>query len=204
MARMWMRCPGLSSLSRSLAVVTRPFPSMANWPSGSVYRSIAYLYSKTHYAFHTCNSNLYKCVLFDALVQSWRSNKKPIHGSYIISQQHTVILTRIWANAQHDGRPAEYRWSPLFNAQCRKVWLTPTTTVLCSNAAKTRNLLKLAGVPQTTRPISAVSGPKFTILWGHVKEISLLNKFFPIVDTCLSCEDITRQSCAVVPRWRFF
>jgi len=31
----------------------------------------------------------------------------------------------------------------------------------------------------------------------------LLNKFFPIVDTCLSCEDIARQSCGMVPRWRF-
>ena len=61
----------------------------------------------------------------------------------------------------------------------------------CSNAAKTRNLLKFAGVPQTTRSISAPSGPKFTILWGHVEDILLLNKFFPIVDTCLSCEDIT-------------
>ena len=30
-----------------------------------------------------------------------------------------------------------------------------------------------------------------------------LTSFFPIVDTCLSCEDITRQSCAMVPRWRF-
>jgi len=48
----------------------------------------------------------------------------------------------------------------------------------CSNAAKTRNSLKLAGVPHTTGQISAPSGPKFTILWGHVKEILLLNKFF--------------------------
>jgi len=31
----------------------------------------------------------------------------------------------------------------------------------------------------------------------------LLNKFFPIVNTCLSCEDIARQSGAMVPRWRF-
>jgi len=36
----------------------------------------------------------------------------------------------------------------------------------CSNAAKTRNPLKFAGVPQTTGLISAVSRPKFTILWG--------------------------------------
>jgi len=27
-----------------------------------------------------------------------------------------LIETRMWANAQRDGRPAEYRWRPLFNA----------------------------------------------------------------------------------------
>jgi len=27
-----------------------------------------------------------------------------------------AIQTRMWANAQRDGRPAEYRWRPLFNA----------------------------------------------------------------------------------------
>ena len=55
-------------------------------------------------------------------------------------------LTRMWANAQRDGRPAEYRWRPLFNA-AKLVWLPPTTKVQCSNAAKTRNPLKAAGVP---------------------------------------------------------
>jgi len=35
-------------------------------------------------------------------------------------------------------------------------------------------------------------------------EILLLKNFFPIVDTCLSCEDIAVQSCAMVPRWRLF
>ena len=51
----------------------------------------------------------------------------------------------MWANAQRDGRPAEYMWRPLFNAA---VWL-------CSNAAKTRNPLKFAWVPQTNETISA-------------------------------------------------
>ena len=60
----------------------------------------------------------------------------------------------MWSNAQRDGRPAEYRWRPLFNAT---VWL-------CSNAAKMRNPLKFAGVPQTNEMISATSWPKFTIL----------------------------------------
>jgi len=39
------------------------------------------------------------------------------------------IKLEMWANAQRDGRPAEYRWRPLFNAA---VWLTPTTRVPCS------------------------------------------------------------------------
>ena len=86
-----------------------------------------------------------------------------------------LCLTRVWANAQRDGHPAEYRWRPLFNAA---VWLTPTTRVPCSNAAKTRNPLKLAGVPQTNETISAAGGPKFTILCGHAGKILLLNKSF--------------------------
>jgi len=40
----------------------------------------------------------------------------------------------MWANVQRDGHPAEYRWRSLFNAA---VWLTPTTIMPYSNAAKT-------------------------------------------------------------------
>ena len=106
--------------------------------------------------------------------------------------------TRNVGQCQRVGRPAEYRWRLLFN---EAVWLTPTTRVPCSNAAKTRNPLKLYGVPQTNETISAASSP---YCGGHVGEILLLNKFFfPIVDTCLSCEDTARQSCGMVPRWRF-
>ena len=93
---------------------------------------------------------------------------------------------------------------PKIGVQCRKVWLMLTTWLPCSNTAKTRKLLKLAGVPQTAGSISAASRPKFTILWGHLEEILLLNKFFPIVDTCHSCKDIARQSCTMVRRWRLF
>ena len=38
----------------------------------------------------------------------------------------------------------------------------------CSNAAKTRKPLKVAGVTQTPERISAASRPKFTILCGLV------------------------------------
>jgi len=46
----------------------------------------------------------------------------------------------------------------------------------------------------------------FTIFRGHLGDIWLLYKFFfAIVDICLGCEDIARQSCVMVmvPRWRF-
>jgi len=78
----------------------------------------------------------------------------------------------MWANVQRDGRPAEYRFRPLFNAA---VWLTPTTRVpcTCSNAAKRRNPLKFAGLRQTCQRISAASRRKFTILWGHVSRNSV-------------------------------
>ena len=35
-------------------------------------------------------------------------------------------------------------------------------------------------------------------------DIAASQVFFPIVDKCLSCEDMARQSCAMVPRWRLF
>jgi len=31
-------------------------------------------------------------------------------------QSISLLLTRMWANAQPDGRPAEHRWRPLFSA----------------------------------------------------------------------------------------
>jgi len=101
----------------------------------------------------------------------------------------------MWANAQSDGRPAEYRWRPLFNYDA--VCLTPTNRVPYSNAAKTRNPLKFAGVPQTNETFSAVivgrSSPYRKDMWGRYCR---LTSFFPIVDTCLSCEDISDK---VVP-----
>ena len=51
----------------------------------------------------------------------------------------------------------------------------------CSNAAKTRKPMKVAAVLQTPETISAASRPNFTILWGHVEDILLLNKFFRLL-----------------------
>ena len=48
------------------------------------------------------------------------------HDAYII-----IIITfqtRMWANAQRDGRPAKYRWRPLFNA-AKFGWRPPLDAV---------------------------------------------------------------------------
>jgi len=109
----------------------------------------------------------------------------------------------MWANAQHDGRPAEYRWRPLFNTtklgwcpvlECRAVTLP---------RRKTRWNVMCWGAPNSPTDLSRY-WLKFTILWKHVGETLLFNKFFPIVDTCLRCEDIARRSHAMLPRWRIF
>jgi len=113
----------------------------------------------------------------------------------------------MWANAQRDGRFAEYRWRHMFNAA--KFGRRPLYRVPCSNTAKTQNPLKFAGVPQTLEPISAVVGllgrssPYYEDMW---RRYCCLTSLFPIVDTCLSCKDrpIARPSCAIMRRWRIF
>jgi len=101
-------------------------------------------------------------------------------------------------------------WSPCWtqvapSVQRSKVWLTLTTWLLCSNAAKTRKPLKLAGSSKLQDRSQPLVGESSPYCGGHLEDILLLNKFvFPIVDTRLSCEDIARQSCTMVRRWRFF
>jgi len=84
--------------------------------------------------------------------------------------------TRMWANAQRDGRPAEYRWRPLFNAA--KFGWRPILECRAVTLPRRETRWNLQGCPQTPEPISAASGPKFTILWEYVEEILLLNNFF--------------------------
>jgi len=58
-------------------------------------------------------------------------------SSLLYSYLRYRIQLEMWASAQRDGRPAEYRWRPLFNAakfglrallECRAVTLTRRET----------------------------------------------------------------------------
>jgi len=117
--------------------------------------------------------------------------------------KNNTKITRMRAYAQRDGRPSECRWRPLFNAanfgwrpllECHAVTLP---------RYKTRwNLLGCPKLANRSQLIVGWSSPHCEDMW---RRHCLFNKFFfPIVDMCPSCEDIARQSCAMVPRWRIF
>jgi len=99
-------------------------------------------------------------------------------------------------------RPAKFRYgarAPIMYIYCTspgdrqtscKVWLTSVERRWCSNETRTRNPLKLAGVPHH-QLISAVGqrSPYCEALW---KRYCCLPSFFPIVDRCLSCDNTAR------------
>jgi len=115
---------------------------------------------------------------------------------------HKIEITKMWANAQRDGSPAKHRWRPLFNAakfgwcsllDCRAVTL-----------ARRESRWNLQGCPKLvnrSQPLVGRSSPYCGDMWRTY--CCLTSFFFPIVDTCLSCEDKARQNCAMVPRWQF-
>ena len=112
-----------------------------------------------------------------------------------------ATTTRMWDNAQRDGRPAECRWRPLFNAA--KVGWRPLLECRAVTLPRRQTRWNLQGCPKLTKgsqPLVGRSSPYCGNMWRTYR---CLTCFFPIVDTCLSCEDIARQSYAMVPRWWF-
>ena len=120
--------------------------------------------------------------------------------------KHNLLIggnkeTRMWANAQRDGRPTEHRWCPLFNAtkfgscpvlDCRAVTLP--------RRESRWNQLGCPKLPDRSQPLVGRSLPYCGEIW---RTHCCLTIFFPIIDMCLICEDIARQSCTMVRRWRF-
>jgi len=108
-------------------------------------------------------------------------------------------VLEMWA---HDGCPAEYRWHPLFNAakfgwrpllECHAVMLPVRETGW--------NLLGCPKLANRSQLLLGQSSPYCEDTWGRH---CCLTSFFLIVTTCLSCKDIARQNCAMMPRWWIF
>jgi len=124
----------------------------------------------------------------------------------------TTECVRVWYyNPQHtlqdlntnkNGRPAEYRWRPLFNA-AKFGWrpLLECRTVTLPRRESRWNWKGCPKLANRSQPLLARSSPYYEDMWRSYR---CLTCFFPIVDICLSCEDTARQSCAMVSKWRFF
>jgi len=108
----------------------------------------------------------------------------------------------MWANAHHGGRPAEYRWHPLFNTA--KFGWRPLLECHAVTLPRRKTGWNLHGSPKLvnrSQPLLGPSSPYYQHMW---RRYCCLTSFFLIVDTCLSCKDMTPHSCAMVPRWWFF
>jgi len=108
--------------------------------------------------------------------------------------------TRMWANAQRDGRPAEYRWRPLLNAA--KFGWRPLLEYHAITLPRRDTRWNLLGCPKLPDRSQALMGQSLTYCADIWRRYCCLTSFFPSLDMCLSCKDIARQSCAMVPRWR--
>jgi len=108
----------------------------------------------------------------------------------------------MWASAQRDGRPAEYRWRPVFNAA--KFGWHPLQECRAVTQSRHKTRWNYLGCPKLTKlsqPLVGRSSPYRGDMW---RRYCCSTSFFPIVDMCLKCEDIARQSCAMAPRWQIF
>jgi len=129
----------------------------------------------------------------------WENFQFRAHRS--TSKLHKNYITRNVGQWQRDGRPAEYRWRPLFNA-AKFGWcpLLECHAVTLPKRETRWNYLGCPKLPDRSQPPVGRSWLHCEDMWRRYCYLS----FFLIVDMCLSCEDMVRQSCAMVPRWRFF
>jgi len=83
----------------------------------------------------------------------------------------------MWANAQRDGRPAEYRWRPLFNA-AKSGWrpLLQCRAVKLSRRETRWNLQGCPKLPDRSQSLVARSSPYCEDVWTTC---CCLTSFFP-------------------------
>jgi len=76
------------------------------------------------------------------------------------------MKTRMWANAARDGRPADYRWRPLFNAtKYGSRPLLEGRAVTLPRRETRRNLQGCPKLPNQSQPLMGRSSPYFVDMW---------------------------------------
>jgi len=86
------------------------------------------------------------------------------------------IKTRMWANVQRDGRPAEYRWCSLLNAA--KFGWRPLLECRAVTMPRRESRWNLQGCPKLanrSQPLGGRSSPHYKDMWGRYR---CLTSFF--------------------------
>jgi len=86
------------------------------------------------------------------------------------------IKTRMWANVQRDGRPAEYRWCSLLNAA--KFGWRPLLECRAVTMPRRESRSNLQGCPKLanrSQPLGGRSSPHYKDMWGRYR---CLTSFF--------------------------
>ena len=119
---------------------------------------IKYLCQKSTYLADFCISHA------DDLNSNWLLDM-PLRE---IIHQHckNTSATRMWANAQRDGRPAKYRWRPLFNAT--KFRWRPLLECRAVTLPRRESCWNLYGCPKLanrSQPLVCRSSPYYEDMW---------------------------------------
>ena len=117
-------------------------------------------------------------------------NKFCIYTRQSVAKACKIIKTRMWANAQRDGRPAEYRWHPLFNAA--KFGWHPPLECRAVTLPRRETHWNLQGCPKLANRSPLLVGRSSPYCKDMWRRYRCLTSFFPIADICLSCEDTAR------------
>jgi len=107
-------------------------------------------------------------------INSWHNKINSALQTHNTHQEfhRTTKPTRMWANAQRDGRPAKYRWRALFNAA--KFGWRPLLECRAVTLLRRESRWNLQGCPKLanrSQPLVGRSSP-------HVEEVPVFNKFF--------------------------
>ena len=84
-------------------------------------------------------------------------------------------LTRMWANAQRDGHPAEYRWRPVFNAA--KFGWHPVLEFCAVTLPRRKSRWNLQGCPKLanrSQPLVGRSSPYYEDMWRRYRCLTIL------------------------------
>ena len=131
----------------------------------------------------------------------------PVHCSsavqYLCQYRRTQDLDAKWIfhlSKFHYGTTVSksvYSVQPRDGQTSCKVWLISVERRRCSNEAKTRNPFEICWDAKLTNRSQPLVGLRSPYCENMCRRYCCITRIFPIVDICLSCEDIARQ----IVRW---